>query len=114
VTAIELEKIHEAESKNRKAAIVSKGRADAHAHVASLNARLGKSYMPIMPEDFAGKTKGLKNLASYQNAVDTELARVKIEANAAADRIDANLSWFSDYANGYEFLFPDLRELILL
>jgi hypothetical protein len=35
--------------------------------------------------------KGKRNLESMRDAVDTELARVKIEANAIAEGIEANL-----------------------
>jgi len=112
-TAVELEKLVKAEKENRRNAIVSKGRADAHAHVASLNERLGKSYMPIMPEDFGGKVKGLKTITSIQNAVDTELARVKIEANSVADRIDANLKTLRELAADYAFLFADTPTIVM-
>jgi predicted phage-related endonuclease len=111
-TAIELEKIHEAETKNRKSAIIEAGKKAAAEHIASLNARIGKPYMPAISYDFAGKTKGLRTLTSYQDAVDTELARVKIEANSVADRIDANLKVLRELAADHAFLFADTATIV--
>jgi len=104
--------------KNRKEAIredIRRAGADAYGkHIEGLNARLGKNYMPIIPADWPGVMKGLRTISSLRDAVATELARVKIESNAEADKIDANLKWFAEYAKGYEFLFPDLKDLVLL
>ena len=104
--------------KNRKEAIredIRRAGADAYGkHIEGLNARLGKNYMPIIPADWPGVMKGLRTISSLRDAVATELARVKIESNEEADKIDANLKWFAEYAKGYEFLFPDLKDLVLL
>lgn len=108
-----IEKLVKAEKENRKNAIIQAGKAALDQHIAGLNARLGKPYMPEIVADFAGKTKGLKTISSIQNAVDTELARVKIEANEIADRIEINLNFLRENAADYKFLFADEATIVL-
>lgn len=112
VARLQAEKTVKAEKENRRAAIVltaSKALAD---HIAGLNTRLGKPYMPACHGDFAGAVKGLKTMTSIQNACDSELARCKIEANEIADRIQANLASLRDLAADHAFLFADTPAII--
>src|SRR3990170_542141 len=74
--------------------------------------RLGKSYLPAIVADFGGVIKGMKTIASLHNAVDTELARAKIEANAIADRIEINLNSLRDLAKDHAFLFADAAQIV--
>lgn len=60
-------------------------------HIASLNTRLGKPYMPQVPADFAGAIKGKRTVDSLRSAVNDELARAKIAASEIANRIHANV-----------------------
>lgn len=83
-------------------------------HVRSLNARIGRDYMPHTPVDFAAAIHGKKNFDSMRSALNAALANAKIEASAIADRISANMAWFQEHAKGFEFLFPDLKELVVL
>lgn len=97
----------------RKAEII-KGGSDAFAeHISGLNTRLGNAYMPVVNADFAGVCHGLKTLSSRQNKVDTELARVKIESNAIADKIHLNVNSLKELASDHKGLFPDTRVLVL-
>ncbi len=82
-------------------------------HVRGLNHRIGKPYMPVVAVDFPGVMKGKKTILSLRDAVATELARVKIEANEIADRIQVNLTTLSTLAAGYETLFPDEGSIVL-
>ncbi len=107
------EKLLEAEKKNRRAAIQEGGKQALAEHIANLNKRLGKPYMPAIAADFVGVTKGKRTIASLQDAVDTELARTKIEANEIADRIDLNLKTLREQASDYTFLFADKAQLVL-
>lgn len=93
--------------------IVQKGRADFAAFIARLNVQLGKAYMPSVPENFAGVIKGKKTVASLHDAVDTELARVKIEANDIAGRISINLNTLRELAADHAFLFADTAQIVL-
>jgi len=77
-----------------------------------LNERLGKPYMPAITADFQGVVKGLKSLDSMKDKVATELARCKIAANEAADRIQANLATLRELASEHAFLFADTAQLV--
>jgi predicted phage-related endonuclease len=108
------EKLLASEKERRRGEIVAGGVSAFAQHVAGLNKRLGKAYMPTLPADFGGAIKGKKSLASMEDAVASELARAKILANETADRIQANLSYLSeDVPQGHAFLFADLQTLVL-
>jgi len=82
-------------------------------HVSSLNKRLGNAYMPTIATDFPGVMKGKRTIESLQNAVDTELARAKIEASDVAEKISSNLESLRELASDHKHLFADVRELVL-
>lgn len=111
--ALALEKLVKTEKDNRKLAIVQGGRDAMSAHMSALNTRLGKPYMPKLPQEFEGVIRGLKTFSSIENAVDTELARLKIEANQVADRIQINLNVLREKAMDYVFLFADTATIVL-
>ena len=81
-------------------------------HCATINARLGRVTLPAIAADFAGAMKNKRNLASIRDAVDSELARVKIEANAIAEVIDANLATLRELAANHVFLFRDAQQIV--
>ncbi len=107
------EKVLKNRKEEIKAEVVAEGVGKFRTHMAALNERLGRPYMPQIPVDFAGCIKGLKTLDSLRNAVDLELARAKIESNAVADRIDANLKHLREHADGFQALFPDTGTIVL-
>lgn len=107
------EKLLAEEKDRRKAEIVTSGVTRLQEHVAALNARLGKPYMPPQTADFAGVIKGLKSLASMEDKVNTQLAAAKIKASEIADRIDANLKYLRDNAGDYKALFSDAYAIVL-
>lgn len=106
-----LEKLVKAEKENRRNAIVSEAAAEFVTHMKGLNERLGQPFMPAIATDFPGAVKGLKILDSMKDKVATELARAKIEANAMADRIQANMQKLA--AVGDKVTFPDAATLVL-
>ena len=81
-------------------------------HMAALNERLGRPYMPVVPTDFPGAIKGKRTVESLQNAVNTELARAKIAASAIADKIDTNLKTLRELAVDHGFLFNDVSTIV--
>lgn len=105
-------KLVTAEKENRRIAIVSDAAAELVTHVRKLNERLGKPYMPAITADLQGVIKGLKSLDSMKDKVATELARCKIAANEAADRIQANLTTLRELASEHAFLFADAAQLV--
>jgi predicted phage-related endonuclease len=112
-TRLMLEKVVKARKETIRVEIQQSGKERATAHISSLNARLGKPYMPAIAVDFAGAMKGKKTVTSLRDAVDTELARFKIEANAVADRIQINLTTLRELAGAHAFLFADTASIVL-
>lgn len=106
------EKLLASEKERRRGEIVLGGVEALREHITALNSRLGKTYMPAVPADFAGAIKGKKSLASMEDAVATELARAKIAANEIADRLDANLRHLREHAKDHAFLFADTPTII--
>jgi hypothetical protein len=111
-TRLMLEKLVKARKEQIRVEIVQGGRDAFVAHLAALNKRLGKPYMLNIPTDFAGVIKGLRTIATIRDAVDTELARAKIEANAIADRIGTNLNSLRELAKDHLFLFADAAQIV--
>lgn len=109
-TRLTIEKLVDAEKKNRREKIVTEAKESLRKFVAEMNARV--KFMPAISDDFAGVIKGKKTLASIKNSVDTELARAKTEASMIADMIDANIKVYGELAAGYESLFADLGKLV--
>lgn len=91
--------------------IVLGGKSAYEKHIADLRNETG-AWIVLAPPDFAGAIKGKRSVASMQDAVDTVLANAKIEADASAQRIRANLACIKDDGAGYEFLFADKLALI--
>ena len=107
------EKLLAARKEEIKAEIVAEGVSKFRDHIAALNARLGKPFMPNVPVDFAGVIKGKRSIDSLRDAVDSELARAKIAASEIADRIDANLKHLREHAADHAFLFADAATIVL-
>lgn len=109
-TRLTIEKLVDAEKKNRREKIVSDAKEALRKFVAELNSRV--KFMPEIPADFAGVIKGKKTLASIKGAANDELARAKTDASMTADMIDANLKVYGELAVGYESLFADLGKIV--
>ncbi len=109
---LELDKLVKARKEAIKGEIVAGGVAALREHIAALNVRLGKPLMPTVPADFGGCIKNLRTLDSLRNAVDTELSRAKIAANAVADTIQVNLALLQQH-QPLAFLFADVATIVL-
>lgn len=112
-TRLMLEKVVKARKETIRVEIQQAGKDKAAAHIVALNARLGKPYMPAVHVDFAGVMKNKRTIASLRDAVDTELARFKIEANAVADKVQINLGVLRETAMNHAFLFADAGQIAL-
>ena len=110
-TRLSAEKLVKARKEQIREEEVRRGQQALAAHIAALNTRLGRPYMPTIHAPFAGAIKGLKTLDSVRNAIDTELSRAKIEASALADLIEVNMRALA--AAGDSALFPDAGSLVL-
>lgn len=81
-------------------------------HIAGINRTLGQVALPHVHVDFAGAMKSKRTIASLQDAVDTELARAKIDASQAANSIRLNLTSLAELAVDHAFLFSDVQQLV--
>jgi putative phage-type endonuclease len=95
-----------------KAQIVSESKGKFSEHIAMLNAKIAPCSIPATTPDFVGAMKNKRTIASLYNAVDTELANAKIEANKVFNLISDNLDHYMIEADGHEFLFNDLSQII--
>lgn len=112
-TRLMLEKLVKSRKEQIRAEIVQNGKNALSVHIRTLNTRLGALYIADVPANFLGVIKGKKTLSSLRDAVDTELARVKIEANAIADRIQININTLQELASDHMFLFADSKQIVL-
>ena len=102
---LSLEKVVKAEKENRKAEIVRDSADQLTAHIRALRQRVGVDFQnPVV--SFGDAIKGLKSLDSMRDKVSVALANAKIEANAIADRIEANRKTVEDMS-----LFPDFAQV---
>lgn len=62
--------------------------------------------------DFDNAMKGKKTVESLQNAVDSEMARAKIELSEIADLVRSNLNSLSELASDFKFLFNDHAHIV--
>lgn len=107
-----LDKLVKARKETIRADIM-RGGVDALAkHVAALNVRLGRYFMPLIAGNFAEVMKNKRTIQSLRDSVDGEVSRVKILANEIADRIDVNIKVYAEKAKDKEFLFTDLVSLV--
>jgi predicted phage-related endonuclease len=111
-TRLMLEKLVKTRKETIRVEIVQTGRDALAAHIASLNKRIGRAYMPLIAADWNGVIRAKKTVASLKDAVAGELARAKIEANAVADKISLNMASLRDLASAHTFLFSDAHTIV--
>ncbi|WP_449104120.1 YqaJ viral recombinase family protein [Pseudomonas veronii] len=111
-TRLKVDKLVKAQELLVKTSIKQKAEIALASHIAAINKTLGKVTLPQVVSDFAGAMKNKRTIASLQDAVDTELARAKIDASQAADSIRLNLTSLAELAVDHAFLFSDVQQLV--
>ena len=111
-TRLKVDKLVKAQELLVKTSIKQKAELALASHIAAINKTLGKVTLPHVVSDFAGAMKNKRTIASLQDAVDTELARAKIDASQAADGIRLNLTSLAELAVDHAFLFSDVQQLV--
>jgi putative phage-type endonuclease len=101
-----LDKLVKAEKENRKNEIVREAQLAFNEHYGALTDRVGIAFS-MVNVGFADSIKGLKSLDSMRDKISVALANAKIEANAVADRIDANRKAMGEHAS----LLPDFIQV---
>jgi predicted phage-related endonuclease len=112
-TRLKVDKLVKAQELLVKTNIKQKAEQALTDHVAAINKTLGKVVLPAVAADFVGAMKNKRTIASLQDAVDTELARAKIDASQAADSIRLNLTSLAELATDHAFLFSDIQQLVI-
>lgn len=110
---LNLEKLVKARKESIRAEIAQRGRTQVSWHLEQIAGRIGRNMMPDVPVDFGAAMKGKKTVTSLNEAVDTAFADWRLRADAIADVIEFNLNAYADLAAGYEFLFQDLKALVV-
>lgn len=111
-TRLKVDKLVKAQELLVKTNIKQKAELALADHIAAINKTLGKVTLTHVVSDFAGAMKNKRTIASLQDAVDTELARAKIDASQAADSIRLNLTSLVELAVDHAFLFSDAQQLV--
>lgn len=111
-TRLKVDKLVKAQELLVKTNIKQKAELALADHIAAINKTLGKVTLPHVVSDFAGAMKNKRTIASLQDAVDTELARAKIDASQAADGIRLNLTSLAELAVDHAFMFSDVQQLV--
>lgn len=112
-TRLALEKLVTQREAAIKVEITQGGKDKLSEHVAALNKRLGKPYMPTIVADWAAAIKSKRTVSSLKNAVDTLLSQKMIEASQIADRIEINLNTLRELAKDHAFLFSDTPAIVM-
>lgn len=112
-TRLMLEKIVKARKEQIRIEIQQGAQQAFTEHCDVINKRLGKVRIPNITPNFVGVMKGKKTITSLRSAVDDELAKAKIDANAWGEKIDANLRSLRELAGDHAFLFHDAQQIVL-
>ena len=107
-----LEKTVKARKEAVKLERINKAKSDFAAHIDALQAEIADVRLTVPAPDFGGAIKGLKTLASIDNAIGVAMANAKIAADQQAADVRAKLAWFNENAEEYRSLFSDLQQLI--
>jgi predicted phage-related endonuclease len=109
---LELDKLVTKRKTEIKEGIIVKAKNAFELHLIELQKELDGLGVGVGTPDFAGAAKGKRTVSSIQDSVNTALANGKIEADASAKRIRANLACIKESGAGYEFLFADRLTLV--
>ena len=108
-----LEKTVKARKEAVKMERIAKAKSDFAAHVAALQSEIADVRLTVLAPDFGVAIKGLKTLASVDNAIGVAMANAKIAADQQAADVRAKLVWFGENAaTEYRSLFSDLQQII--
>ena len=83
------------------------------AHLAELGATISGIQIQNISADWQAIIKGKRNFEKMQEAVESEIAKLKIQSNEIAATIRRNLDSLDDLAKEHKFLFSDHAELVL-
>ena len=109
-----LNKLVKTQKEAIKIKIISEASKKLDDHIESLNSELKTVRLLNIKADFLGSIKGKRNLNAMHDAIDTELANAKIEADKMAAGIRKNLDYIvNKYGDKYDMLFADMQEIAM-
>ena len=82
-------------------------------HLNALEVEIKPYRLPVLRADFVTVMKNKRTLISLQDAVDSELARCKIDYDTLAKEYRDKLNWFNEFAIDFSFIFHDMQTLLL-
>ena len=113
-TRLATEKLVTARKEQIRGEIVAGGIAALREHIAGLQSEIDIVTLVFPAPDFFAFIKNKRTVESLRGAVNDELARLKISSSELATETRRRIAWFKDFAKGYEFLFPDLQQIVYL
>lgn len=109
---LSLDKLVTKREQDIRGEIVQEHQALLDQHVAHLNARLGSQWIGRFAGAFGDAIKGKRTVASVRDAASTLLAKLKIELNERADRLEMNRkSLITEDGADWFFLFADFAQM---
>lgn len=108
---LDLDKLVKARKESIRGEIIAGAMAGLRAHIEHANILIAPHSCAV-PADFGAAIKGKRTIDSMRNAVDTELARAKIDATGLAERIRASMNMLA-FHDEHRFLFNDASVLVL-
>jgi putative phage-type endonuclease len=112
--ALSQEKAVKSQKEARKVAIMSEAVKAYSVYKDSLEAEISPIRLHATAPDFAGAMKAKRTISSLEDAVASELALAKINADAVAKELRTCLAYLDENAKDYRFLFNDLQVIIYL
>ena len=97
----------------KKLSIINNAQAEFNKHLAELSETINKVQITQIVIDFEAVMKGKRSFEKMEEAVNAELAKAKIEADAIAQVIRKNLDSLTELAKDHKFLFSDHAMLLL-
>lgn len=96
----------------KKQSIINDATKELNDHLKWLSEGINNVQVPVRELDFVAIMKGKRSYEKMEEAVKSELANIKLEANDIAHTIRENLDSLAELAKDYKFLFNDYQDLI--
>jgi hypothetical protein len=97
----------------KKLAVIDSAQSSILAHLTELSGTIDGVLIQNVAADWNSIIKGKRNFENIQSAVDSEIARLKIQSNEIAAAIRKNLDSLTEVDEKNKFLFSDHAELVL-
>lgn len=97
----------------KKLSITTGAQSELQKHLSTLSQGINGIQLQNIEADWAAIIKGKRSFEKMQEAVEHQLAKLKIEANELAAIIRKNLDTLTELASEHKFLFSDHGELVL-